>query len=196
MTYDPATRQLSGLSASFAGGTRQAPATTYVQEDWFARDAMGRITRIASDVPNGGEGPTASQTAGQCFTYDGFNRLKWAWTVAGTGSVGVCGTTNPTGVEPPGVSGAWLSGFSPRVRGLVWERSGSARLRWGFIPPRRLFAPEARSHVRWPTPKTAGRPARKSRTEVPATGASAGVSVRFARERRTLTPRPCAGLLR
>ena len=96
VSYNSVTRQISGLSASFASGTVEVPTTTYVQADSFTRDGVGRLTQIASVVPNGGEGATSGEVTGQCFKYDGFNRLASAWTVAGTGAVGACGTVAPT----------------------------------------------------------------------------------------------------
>ncbi len=84
--WDTATRQVEGLSASFVTGAGETLQTTFVQKDAFTRDAVGRLTQIASAVPNGGEGVTADQVTGQCFVYDGFNRLASAWTIAGTGT--------------------------------------------------------------------------------------------------------------
>jgi hypothetical protein len=96
VSYNAVTRQISGLSASFPSGTVEDPdKTTYIQADSFTRDGLGRLTQIASAVPNGGTGATSGEVTGQCFTYDGFNRLKSAWSIAGTDSVGACGTEAP-----------------------------------------------------------------------------------------------------
>ncbi len=46
VSYDSATRQLTGLSASFETGSGETLATNFIQADSFTRDALGRITQI------------------------------------------------------------------------------------------------------------------------------------------------------
>ena len=122
VSYAPVTGQVSGLSASFPSGTVEAPQTTFVQADSFTRDGLGRITQIASAVPNGGEGAGSGEVTGQCYRYDGFNRLASAWTIAGTETVGECGTSVPTSDADP----AWDA--SATAYATSWTYSSAGRI--------------------------------------------------------------------
>ena len=57
---------------------------------------------------------------GQCFTFDGFNRLASAWTVAGTGTVGACGAAAPTSNADP----TWDASATAYATQWTYSKSG------------------------------------------------------------------------
>ncbi|NTV38427.1 MAG: hypothetical protein HGA51_00495 [Demequinaceae bacterium] len=110
--WDTKTRALTAVVARFPDLTSPLDANgkhqyVTVQHDEFTRDVMGRITQSTNEVPvavdadGAGGNPAVSQVTAECFTYDGFNRLAAAWTVADASSL-VCGGQAPASVGSAG----------------------------------------------------------------------------------------------
>ncbi len=124
-TWDPVTRALTGLSASFPIVESGSPQTVFVQKDAFVRDVMGRIVQSTAEVPVADGAVGAGQVTAECFSYDGFNRLASAWTVADA-SVPTCGGAAPaddtvTGWDASDTAYAAAWAYSPggRITSLV-----------------------------------------------------------------------------
>ncbi len=119
--WDSATRALTDLSASFVTSESGSAQTVFVQKDSFTRDVMGRITMSTNEVPVADGTAADGQVTAECFTYDGFNRLAAAWTVAGT-SAAICGAVAP--------GGAWAARWdaSSTAYAASWSYSKGGRI--------------------------------------------------------------------
>jgi len=94
---------------------------------------MGGITKSTNEVPvsvGTGSGAGVTVTA-ECFTYDGFNRLSGAWTVAGTGTA-TCGTAAPANATATGwdasttaYAAKWSYSTGGRITSLVKGAAGA-----------------------------------------------------------------------
>ncbi len=131
-TWDPVTRALTGLSASFPIVESGSPQTVFVQKDAFVRDVMGRIVQSTAEVPVADGAVGAGQVTAECFSYDGFNRLTSAWTVADA-SVPTCGGAAPAddlaaGWDASDTAYAATWAYSPggRITSLVKGAGASA----------------------------------------------------------------------
>ncbi|WP_084125978.1 RHS repeat-associated core domain-containing protein [Demequina sp. NBRC 110054] len=77
-----------------------ADGTDPVQDDEYVYDDAGRVTAIIDQVVRSDETDTYDYIQGQCFVYDGLNRLQSAWTYDATGTTegetAECGTAVDT----------------------------------------------------------------------------------------------------
>jgi RHS repeat-associated protein len=85
-TWDEDWGALESVSASFDAGAE------VLQSDTYTRDGAGRVISVADGMSD----------VAQCFAYDGFNRLAWAWTDTRTSTT--CegewaAATQPAGVQ-------------------------------------------------------------------------------------------------
>jgi RHS repeat-associated protein len=129
--WDTVTRALTGLSASFVTSESGSAQTAFVQKDSFTRDVMGRIVTSTNEVPVADNTAAAGQVTAECFTYDGFNRLSGAWTVAGTGAA-TCGTAAPANATATGwdasttaYAAKWSYSTGGRITSLVKGAAGA-----------------------------------------------------------------------
>ncbi len=123
--WDPTTRALTDLSASFVTSESGSAQTVFVQKDSFTRDVMGRITTSLNEIPVADATAADGQVTAECFAYDGFNRLAGAWTVADTGSA-TCGSDAPADVSATGwdasttaYAAQWTYSTGGRITSLV-----------------------------------------------------------------------------
>lgn len=128
--WDASTGSLTGLSALFVTEESGSAQTVYVQDETLVRDAMGRVVSHVSNVPVADGAGGGDVVTAECFTYDGFNRLSAAWTVAGS-SAPVCGSQAPSEAGSPGWDGtttayaqSWTHSVGGRITAMV-EGSGA-----------------------------------------------------------------------
>jgi len=129
--WDPVTRALTGLSASFVTNESGSAQTVFVQKDSFTRDVMGRITTSTNEVPVLDGTAANGQVTAECFTYDGFNRLSGAWTVAGAGTA-TCGSAAPANATATGwdasttaYAAQWSYSTGGRITSLIKGAAGA-----------------------------------------------------------------------